>query len=140
MRYLLADGRSVELDVTEDFAVKYTEMEYRDSLIERKETRRHQSLDKLIIKGFEISDKGVNIEEEVERQEEISEIHKALKSLTNKQRVVLIAYAVHGLSFRAIGDKFGISKETAREHYQSAVKKMKRILQNTLSKDSCRGF
>ena len=41
------DGaKHVEIEVTEEFAADYAAMENRDKLIERKEKRRHQSLDK----------------------------------------------------------------------------------------------
>ena len=45
IRYQLADGHFDVIDVTEEFASEYAAMEHRDKLIERKETRRHQSLD-----------------------------------------------------------------------------------------------
>ena len=44
--YCFADGTRQEIEVAEEFAKKYAEMEHKDALIERKETRRHQSLDK----------------------------------------------------------------------------------------------
>lgn len=44
--YRFADGHREELEVTEEFAAEYAEMEHREYLINRKETRRHQSLDK----------------------------------------------------------------------------------------------
>lgn len=41
------DGiKYIEIEVTEEFAAKYAELEHKEKLTERKETRRHQSLDK----------------------------------------------------------------------------------------------
>lgn len=106
---------------------------------ERCETRRHQSLEKSMERGFDVPDLRVNVLKTVIRREEKITIHNALKLLTDKQRIVLVAYAVHDRSFRKIGDKLGISKVTVREYYLAAVKKMKRILKNTLSKRVSRG-
>lgn len=53
--YCLADGTREEIEVTEEFAAEYAEMEHKDALIERKETRRHQSLDKSLEHGFDIN-------------------------------------------------------------------------------------
>ena len=39
--YRFADGTRKEIEVTEEFAAEYAEMDHKDALIERKETRRH---------------------------------------------------------------------------------------------------
>lgn len=56
------DGaKHVEIEVTEEFAAEYAAMEYRDKLIERKETRRHQSLDKSLEHGWDIQDPSADV-------------------------------------------------------------------------------
>ena len=41
------DGtKYIEIEVSEEFAAEYAELEHKEKLTERKETRRHQSLDK----------------------------------------------------------------------------------------------
>lgn len=140
IKYKLCDGRITEVAVSAAFAKQYHEMEHRDGLIERKETRRHQSLDKSIEHGFEVPDVRENIQEMAEKNEDKVHLHNALKHLTDRQKSVLILYAVHNFSFRQIGDKLCISKETAREHFTSAVKKMKKLLENTLSNSVFRGY
>lgn len=82
--YRFADGTRKEVEVTEEFAAEYAEMEHKDALIERKETRRHQSLDKSLEHGFDILDPQANISEEIERKELSEEIRKALHKLTEK--------------------------------------------------------
>ena len=54
--YRFADGHCEDIEVTKEFAVHYAEMEHQDALTERKETRRHQSLDKSMEHGFDIPD------------------------------------------------------------------------------------
>ena len=65
------DGaKHVEIEVTEEFAAEYAAMEHRDKLIERKETRRHQSLDKSLEHGWDIPDPSADVALQAERNEE----------------------------------------------------------------------
>ena len=119
---------------------KYVEMEHRDALIERKETRRHQSLDKSMEHGWDVADLSADVALQAERDEDRALIHKALLSLTDKQRTVLLLHIEEGKSFRAIAVELGINKDTVREHYLSAIKKLKKFLENTPSKFNSRGY
>ena len=135
------DGtKYVEIEVSEEFAKQYVEMEHRDALIERKETRRHQSLDKSMEHGWDVADLSADVALQAERDEDRALIHKALLSLTDKQRTVLLLHIEEGKSFRAIAVELGINKDTVREHYLSAIKKLKKFLENTPSKFKSRGY
>ena len=129
------DGtKYVEVEVTEEFAAEYAAMEHRDKLIERKETRRHQSLDKSLEHGWDIADPSADVALQAERNEEKARLSSALQKLTDKQRAVLLLYIEEGLSFREIAAKIGVNKDTVREHYLAAIKNLKKFLQNTPSK------
>ena len=129
------DGtKHVEIEVTEEFAAEYAAMEYRDKLIERKETRRHQSLDKSLEHGWDIPDPSAVVALQAERNEEKARLSSALQRLTDKQRAVLLLYIEDGLSFREIAANLGVNKDTVREHYLAAIKNLKKFLQNTPSK------
>lgn len=135
------DGtKYVEIEVSEEFAKQYAEMEHRDALIERKETRRHQSLDKSMEHGWDIADPSADIALQAERDEDRALIHKALSVLTDKQRTILLLHIEKGMSFRAIALELSINKDTVREHYLSAIKKLKKFLENTPSKFNSRGY
>ena len=67
--YRFVDGHCEDIEVTEGFAAEYEEMEHKGALIERKETRRHQSLDKSLEHGFDILDPQAKVSEEIERRE-----------------------------------------------------------------------
>ena len=123
------DGaKHVEIEVTEEFVAEYAAMEHRDKLIERKETRRHQSLDKSLEHGWDIPDPSVDVALQAERNEEKALLSSALQKLTDKQRAVLLLYIEEGLSFREIGEKLGIYKDTVKEHYHAAIKNLRKIL------------
>ena len=129
------DGtKYVEIEVTEEFAAEYAAMEHRDKLIERKETRRHQSLDKSLEHGWDIQDPSADVALQAERDEEKARLSSALQRLTDKQRAVLLLYIEDGLSFREIAANLGVNKDTVREHYLAAIKNLKKFLQNTPSK------
>ncbi len=121
-------AKYVEIEVTEEFAEEYAAMEHRDKLIERKETRRHQSLDKSLEHGWDIPDPSADVALQVERNEEKARLSSALQKLTDKQRAVLLLYIEEGLSFREIGEKLGIHKDTVKEHYHAAIKNLRKIL------------
>ena len=117
-----------EIEVEDTFAAEYAAMEHKEALLNRKETRRHQSLDKSLDNGFDIPDPRENPEQTAVRKETENEVNAALSKLTCKQRFVVINYAVNGLSFQKIADQMGISKNTVREYYWEAIKKMKKLL------------
>ena len=126
--YRFADGTREEVEVTEEFALEYAEMEHKDALIERKETRRHQSLDKSLEHGFDIPDPQANISEEIERKELSEEIRKALHKLTEKQRTVVLLRISDGMSFREIGERMSLGTYTVRDYFYNAVKKLQNFL------------
>lgn len=134
-RILYFDGaKHVEIEVTEEFAAEYAAMEHRDKLIERKETRRHQSLDKSLEHGWDVTDPSADVALQAERNEEKARLSSALQRLTDKQRAVLLLYIEDGLSFREIAANLGVNKDTIREHYLAAIKNLRKFLQNTPSK------
>lgn len=128
IRYQLADGHFYVIEVTEEFAAEYAAMEHRDKLIERKETRRHQSLDKSLDHGWDVADPSADVALQAEQDEDKERLYAALQKLTDKQRAVLLLYIEEGKSFREIGEELGIHKDTVKEHYHAAIKNLRKIL------------
>lgn len=135
------DGtKYVEIEVTEEFAAEYAAMEHRDKLVERKETRRHQSLDKSMEHGWDIADPSADVDTQAERNADKIMLKTALSKLTDKQRAILFLHIENGQSFRAIAAELGLNKDTVREHYLAAIKNLKKFLKNTPSKFNSRGY
>ncbi len=128
LRYRFCDGKIAECEVSEEFAAEYAELEHKEKLTERKETRRHQSLDKSMEHGFDVPDPRADAHAEVERRELSLQIQTALNKLTDKQRAVFLSHAVDGLPFREIGEKMSVGTQAVWEHYKAAVKKLKKFL------------
>ena len=112
-------------DVQRDFIL----FEYKAKCVERKETRRTQSLDSSLDNGFDIPDESADVVKAVLQKCDNEALYAAMKTLTDKQYQVLWLYAVEGLSFREIGDKMGVHKNSVREYFIAATKKLQKILQ-----------
>ena len=102
--------------------------EYQARCVERKETRHTQSLDYAQASGFDVADESADVVKAVFLQSDREALQIALKALTDKQYQVFWLYAVDGLSFREIGERMSIHKNSVREYYGAAVKKLQKIL------------
>lgn len=69
IHYKFADGHTEEIEVTDDIAAAFEQLEKYEKKVERKETRRHISYEKLIESGFEFPDESEDILDTIEKQE-----------------------------------------------------------------------
>ena len=99
---------------------------HQEDLIDRKETRRHTSLDELIEKGHLIEDEDGDPLQYAMRMERILKMRKALSSLTDKQFKAIWYVAVEGLTYVEAGKLMGIRWETVRQYYKKAEEKIKK--------------
>ena len=98
---------------------------------DRRETRRHSSLDQVMEEGEQFGTDEYNPAVEMMKREDNERLYEAMRALTDKQYQALWRYAVDGLTFEEIGEEMGIRWETVREHYKSALKKLRKILRDT---------
>ena len=138
MKYEIG-GKCVELEVTEEFAAAYAELEREERLSERRETRRHCSLERAVECGWDSADPESDVVLLAERAEDRAFLRKAIQTLTDQQRSVLSLCFEDGRSFREAASDLGLNKETVREHYAAAIKKLRNFLQNTPPKADSRG-
>jgi len=125
--YQFADETQNEVEVSDEFYAQYQEMEKEEKNKNRAETRRHISLSQIQENGFEPALQEPSLEEILIKEEQLQVLHKAMETLTDKQLKVFVLYAEQGLSFMEIGKKMGLSKDTVKEHYWSAIKKLKKF-------------
>lgn len=104
----------------EPFRRTYIIDEYKAHLIERRETRRHQSLSN----GFDVIDE----RSDIENLYEMSRMRDAAVILTDRQREVLYSHLLEKKSFQEIGNEMGAAKQTIYEIYAAAIKKLKKYL------------
>lgn len=73
IRYKLANGHSVDIQVTDEIAEVYEQILTYEKKVNRKETRRHVSLDLLNDAGFDFADNNADIESTIEREAKYAE-------------------------------------------------------------------
>ncbi len=123
------DGTAyVNVEVTEEFAVCYAELERAERLNERREARRHQSLNKSMEHGWDIADSAADTYSIIERHEQADELNYAISKLTERQRIVFLFHVLDENPFREIGEMLGLGTYTVRDYFYNAVKKLKKIL------------
>ena len=91
---------------------------HKEDLIQRKETRRHTSLDYLFEQGHYIEEQDSDLSQHGVKMENILKVRKALSTLTDRQFKAIWYVAVDGLSYAKTGRLMGIRGETVREHYK----------------------
>lgn len=69
IHYKFADGHTEEIEVTDEIAAAFEQLEKYKKKVERKETRRHVSYERLIESGFVFSNESEDILDTLERQE-----------------------------------------------------------------------
>ena len=69
---------------------------------------------------------GETLEDTVIRRMELETLQEAMQSLTQIQRERLHLYFFHGLTFRQIAQKTGVSDKSVRESIEASLKKIKK--------------
>ena len=126
--YVDSETAAILKTCPEEIRLTYLKEVYKEQLLERKETRRHVSLEKITANGrdFETSDKSPT--EKIIEAEESEYVKSLLEKLTDKQREVFILYVYDGKTFEYIAKKMGRSIPTIFEIYNAAIKKLKKFL------------
>lgn len=109
----------------EELIRRYVIEEYKASLIERKETRRHQSLEKSTDKGFDVVDDSVNIEEQVIKNFEYERLHKAIKQLEPQQQWLIEQIFFLERTQTSVAKELGVDKTSIRDRLQTIYKKIR---------------
>ena len=106
IHYKFADGHTEEIEVTEEVASVFEQLEKYEKKVERKETRRHVSLNVLLESGFDFPLDNADILETLDKQErEQSEWQEELfqrKVLEDKKKEIfsLLTYRQADAYFR----------------------------------------
>ena len=100
--------------------------EYRTSLIERKETRRHQSLEASMDKGFDIAEENDVAEQAIEKYES-EELHKALEQLEPQQRWLINQIYFEGKTKVEIASELGVGESAIRSRLKKIYEKLKKF-------------
>lgn len=126
--YVDCETAAMLKDCSEEIRLAYLKELYKEQLLERKETRRHVSLEKITANGRDFESLDKSPMETIIEAEESEYVKNLLEKLTDKQREVFILYVYDGKTFEYIAKKMGRSIPTIFEIYNAAIKKLKKFL------------
>lgn len=106
---------------------KFVVEEYKAQLIERRETRRHRSLEQLQEKGLDREELAANFE--IAAMEKLN-LHNAVQQLTTAQRFVVEQYYFKDVKIKDIADRAGVSFQAVAQMLCRAKVKLKKFLKN----------
>ena len=119
------NGKVIDIEVTDEFAAQYEQIEANEKRVNRKETRRHQSLDALVESGFQIADPGRDIEANLIIQNNIDLLRRALAALTSDQKWLVEQVFYYGRKQSEIAAELGIDATSIRDRLRVIYKKIK---------------
>ena len=123
------NGTYIDIEVTDEFAMQYEQIEADEKRINRKETRRHQSLETLIEGGFQIVDQESDIEEKAFQNDDIEQLYKAFAVLTEEQKWLIQQVFYYDRKQSEIAAELGIDPTAIRNRLRKIYDKIKKNFQ-----------
>ena len=114
----------------EDFVREFIQAEKRMKNTERKETRRHQSLDKSIENGYDIVDDKANTEQQLIGADEREQFYRALCELTSSQRWAIYEHCIEGRGLQELATEKGVSFQAIAQLIERGKMRLKKNLKN----------
>lgn len=136
-RYAFATGMET-VEISGEWAAVLEEMDHEEQLSNRRESRRHQSLDELLTGGIDFAGEG-DAETPLLAKEFAGELQQALQQLTEvqKRRVMM---RCRGLTIREVARRENVSAMACEESIWFALKKIKIFFESTLTNGPSRGY
>ena len=88
--YVESETAAMLKECSEEIRLAYLKELYKEQLLERKETRRHVSLEKITANGHDFESQDKSPTEKIIEAEETARIKELLDKLTDKQRETLV--------------------------------------------------
>lgn len=107
---------------------EYIVEEYKARLIERRETRRHQSLEKSMDSGFDMADENADIETEVFRTMDLDKLYQAVQQLEPQQKWLVVQIFYKGRTRVDVAKELRINESKVRSRLERIYKKIKKLL------------
>lgn len=108
--------------------------EYKARNAERKETRRHVSLDKCMEHGWDIADGRADTESIAERRERDALLYAAMTKLLPQQRELIKQVYYEGKTVTELAKEYGVSKAAVSIRLKKIYIKLKKVLEKGLTK------
>lgn len=132
IKYEFADGTTSEIEVSEEIYALHLQLLQEEKRNHWRETRRHISLYYLLENGVDFTDNAADPLAAVEMRDNEERIHNAINQLSDKQRKLLRAVFVEGMTLTDIAKEKGVSQPAITQQLATVIKKLKKFLQKTL--------
>ncbi len=128
--YKFSDGTKKTIQVEDEVYEEYENLEVENKRTDRKETRRHISLDYLNEQGIDFESAESNPEEITFTKDLQNQVQKGIKTLNSKQQELVKNVYFEGKTLSEIAKEKGISKSAITQQMQVIYKNLKTILKN----------
>lgn len=128
IKYEFVTGETIELDVTEDIGEIVIEIERDTYNSNRRETRRHNSLEEMHNQGLQFKDNDADILSIVEEKETNEGLYNVLDKLLPQQKELIFKVFFKDMSIIDIARSEGVSEAAIRNRLKKIYKKLKKIL------------
>lgn len=130
IKYKFVDGTIKTIEVEDSFYEEYQKLEAETKSLERKETRRHISINVFEEKGIEFEDESFDLENSLINEENKNQVLAAIKKLNSRQQNLIWEVFYKGKTLSEIAKTNGVSKSAITQQMQLILKKLKEILKN----------
>ena len=127
IKYEFVTGEIAEIELSDDIAEATSEIRRENYNDERRETRRHNSLEKKMEQGFQFEDKSVAVDIIVEKKETSKGLQDALKKLLPQQKVLVEKLFFQDISIAQIARVEGVNEAAIRNRLKKIYQKLKNI-------------
>ena len=126
------NGKDIDVEVTQEFARAFEQLKEEEKNNERRETRRHLSLEALTEEGFQVEDPKADIEDQLYKKLENHALFFAIKSLDPNQKWLLEQVFFLNRTQKDIAEELGVCKQAVNNQILRILKKLKKIFQKTV--------
>ena len=124
INYIDADGRIIELEVTEEVGNFYITDIETEKRTERRETRRHTPLSDFQYEDKDYFDSGIDISREYV---ELDAIKRTMNKLTARERFLILSIFHDGRTYSDISKREGKYPSTIMRETNKAAEKFRRL-------------
>ena len=130
INYKFVDGTTKTIEVEDKFYEEYEKLERETKRLDRKETRRHISINVFEEKGVEFEDESVDLENTLISEDNKNQVLEAIKKLSPKQQKLILDVFYKGKTLSEIAKFNKVSKSAITQRMQLILRKLKKILKN----------
>lgn len=128
IKYESVTGEVIEIETSNyigDVIIKIEKETYNSN---RRETRRHNSIENMEEQGIQFQDKNTDIYKTFDRKETNKNLYNALDKLLPQQKRLIQKVYYHNMSIAQIARDEGVSETAIRNRLNKIYKKLKKIL------------